>query len=35
MTLIKGEEKERMQIINVSNELGNITAGTRLIREYE
>lgn len=35
MRLIKGEEKETMQIISVANELGNITAGTRFIREYE
>lgn len=33
--LIKGEEKERMQIINVANELGNVTAGARLIKGYE
>lgn len=28
--LIKGGKKERMQVINVTNELGNATASTRL-----
>lgn len=28
--LIKGGKKERMQVINVTNELGNATASARL-----